>query len=169
MTVLVDEPEVTMYKAAVRMFMRHGIRQLNAGDYSMLLKMASPEFELVFPGENSWATMFRPIDRGRTAHATHRGIEEATAFGERFVAEGVQFHIEDILVNGPPWNTRIALRVQSHKPGPLGGPDEYNNRAIALLEIRWGRLMRWEDYEDTERVAAWDLHRAASGAVAVSD
>jgi len=67
----------------------------------------------------------------------------------------VQFQIEDILVNGPPWNTRVALRVTSFKPGPAD-TDEYNNRAIALLETRWGRLMAWEDYEDTERVAAWD-------------
>jgi len=28
--------------------------------------------------------------------------------------------------------------------------------AIALLETRWGRLKVWEDYEDCERVAAWD-------------
>lgn len=26
----------------------------------------------------------------------------------------------------------------------------------APQEIRWGRLVRWEDYEDTERVASWD-------------
>lgn len=68
----------------------------------------------------------------------------------------MQFQIEDILVNGPPWNTRVALRVQSFLPDSDGGPDVYNNRAIALLETRWGRLLSWEDYEDTERVAAWD-------------
>jgi hypothetical protein len=24
------------------------------------------------------------------------------------------------------------------------------------MTIRWGRLTLWEDYEDTERTAAWD-------------
>ena len=98
--------------------------------------------------------------RQRRRHVTHRGIEEATGFADRFVAENVKFEVEDILVNGPPWNTRIAVRVASFVPGPAGQPDEYNNRAVLWLEIAWGRLVRWEDYEDTERVAAWDQRRA---------
>ncbi len=154
-----------MYKAAVRALLRSSIRKLNDGDVSMLRRMAHPDFQMVFPGDNSWATMFRPVERGRHAHVTHRGIDEALAFGERFVAEGIRFEIEDILVNGPPWNTRIALRVHDHAPGPDG--DSYNNRAVAMLDVRWGRLMRWEDYEDTERVAAWDQTRA--GATTTAD
>ena len=152
-----------MYKASIRALMRHSVARLNDGDYSLMLKMASPDFELAFPGENSWATMFRPQQPGRAPHATHRGIEEARAFADRFVDEGIQFEIEDILVNGPPWNTRIALRVRDFVPGSDGQDDVYNNRAVLFLEVRWGRLMRWEDYEDTERVAAWDrtLARAA--------
>ncbi len=105
-----------MYKASVRALMRHSIKKLNHGDYSLMLSMASPDFELAFPGENSWATMFRPQQRGREPHATHRGIDEAVAFADRFVEEGIQFEIEDILVNGPPWNTRIALRVRDFVP-----------------------------------------------------
>jgi hypothetical protein len=53
--------------------------------------------------------MFRPQVLGRERHVRHREIDEATAFAERLVAEGIQFEIEDILVNGPPWNTRIAV------------------------------------------------------------
>jgi ketosteroid isomerase-like protein len=151
-----------MYKATVRALMRHAIKQLNAGDYSLLLKMASPDLELVFPGDNSWATTFRPVERGRRPHVTHRGIEEATAFAERFVSEGIQFAIEDILVNGGPWRIRVALRVQDFIPGTGGAPDVYNNRVAAFLEIRWGRLVRWEDYEDTQRVADWD-NRSRAG------
>ncbi|HKY14937.1 MAG TPA: hypothetical protein VJM33_08415 [Microthrixaceae bacterium] len=104
--------------------------------------------------------MFRPQQRGRQPHTTHRGIEEAVAFADRFVDEGIQFEIEDILVNGPPWNARIALRVRDFVPGAIGQADVYNNRAVLFLEVRWGRLIRWEDYEDTERVAAWDRDRA---------
>ena len=149
-----------MYKASIRALLRHSINKLNSGDYSLMLKMASPDFELAFPGENSWATMFRPQQLGRHRHISHRGVAEATAFADRFVAEGIQFQIEDILVNGPPWNTRIALRVHDFIPGDDRSPDVYNNRAVLFLELRWGRLFRWEDYEDTERVAAWDRNRA---------
>ena len=150
-----------MYKASIRALMRYSINKLNQGDYSLMLKLAHPDFELSFPGQNSWATMFRPQHLGRDRHATHRGIDEATAFAERFVAERIQFEIEDILVNGPPWNTRIALLVHDFIAGHDG--DTYNNRAMLFLEVRWGRLVRWEDYEDTERVAAWDAARAAQG------
>jgi ketosteroid isomerase-like protein len=150
-----------MYKTSIRALMRYGINKLNSGDYSLMLKMASPEFELAFPGENSWATMFRPQQCGREFHATHRGIDEVVDFADRFVAEGIQFEIEDILVNGPPWNTRIALRVRDFAPGADGETDVYNNRVVLFLELRWGRLIRWEDYEDTERVATWDRARAS--------
>jgi len=150
-----------MYKASVRAFMRYSIGKLNCGEADLLLRLASPDVYIAFPGDNSWATMFRPMHKDRRCHPTHRGIDECRAFADRFASEGIQFEIEDILVNGPPWNTRIALRVQSYKPG-AGGPDEYNNRAIALLEVRWGKLVAWEDYEDTERVAAWDRSQLAT-------
>jgi ketosteroid isomerase-like protein len=151
-----------MYKATVRALMRHSIKKLNSGDYSMMLKMASPDFALAFPGDNSWSTMFRPARAGREQHITHQGIEEATAFAERFVSEGIQFEIEDILVNGGPWNTRIALRVHDFVPAADSSGDTYNNRAVLFLEIRWGRLIRWEDYEDTERIIAWDTRDRSS-------
>ena len=95
-----------MYKAAVRALMRYSINKLNQGDYSLLLRMASPDFELAFPGTSSWATTFGPVELGRKRFVTHRGIDQVTAFADRFVDEGVQFEIEDILVNGPPWNTQ---------------------------------------------------------------
>ena len=126
-----------MYKAAVRGLVRHGIARLNRGDYGLLLRLAHPEFELAFPGDNSWATMFRPAERSRQPHTTHRGVEEATAFAERFVAEGLRLEIEDILVNGPPWRTRVAVRAHDFLAGPTG--DLYNNRVVLFLELRWGR------------------------------
>jgi ketosteroid isomerase-like protein len=155
-----------MYKTIVRMMVRRNVAQLNAGNATPMLKMASPHVELRFPGENSWSTMFRPVVKDRSPHATHRGLDECRAFADRFAAEGIQFHVEDILVNGGPWNTRIAMRVQSFLPST--GGDRYNNRAVAVLELKWGKLVVWEDYEDTERVAAWDRAQVAPGALHMS-
>lgn len=150
-----------MYKALVRMLVRRGIQRLNDGDPELLLKLARPDAELVFPGTNSWSTMHRPVVLGRQAHVTHRGIDECRAFATRFVDEGIRFGIEDILVNGPPWRTRVAVRAVDYVRRPGEDHDEYNNRVVAFLELRWGRLVRWEDYEDTERTATWDAARAA--------
>jgi ketosteroid isomerase-like protein len=143
-----------MYKATVRAVVRHGIRRLNAGDPGFVLRLAHPDVALLFPGDNSWATMFRPVVKGREGHVTHRGIVECRAFAQRFVDTGLHLEIEDILVNGFPWRTRVAVRGHDYIAGNDG--DRYNNRVVAYFELRWGRLVRWEDYEDTERVAAFD-------------
>lgn len=149
-----------MYKATIRFLIRKGLRELNAGDPSFLLRLAAPDAEICFPGDNSWAAMYRPIEKGRAAHATHRGIAECRGFAERFAAEGLQLIAEEILVNGPPWRIHVAVRAHDFQRLPGAPADTYANRLVAFLEIRWGRLVRWEDYEDTERLAAWDRDRA---------
>jgi hypothetical protein len=50
--------------------------------------------------------------------------------------------------------------VHDDIPGAPGEPDAYNNRAILFQELRWGRLVRWETYEDTQRIADWDTQLA---------
>ncbi len=66
-----------MYKAAIRAMVRRNIRQLNQGSFVPMLRMAAPDAELSFPGENSWARMFRPgRASGRDWHTTHQGAAE---------------------------------------------------------------------------------------------
>ena len=88
-----------MYKWAVRTVVRHGITRLNDGDPSFLLRLAHPEVEFTFPGDNSWSSMHRPVVRGREPHVTHRGVDECQSFVDRFVGAGLHISIEDILVN----------------------------------------------------------------------
>lgn len=142
-----------MYKAMIRVMFRRNVRRLNQGDYQPLLKMAASDVELAFPGDNSWSRMFRPrpVERSRAQHTTHRGPAEVEAFARRFVEHGLALDVDDILVNGPPWNTRVCARITD---GTSDGT--YANRVCVFIEARWGRITRWEDYLDTERVAAWD-------------
>ena len=86
-------------------------------------------------------------------------------FLQRYVDAGLQMVVEDILVNGPPWNLRAAVRVHDWSPGPAG--DRYANRAVMFVTARWGKLTTHEDYEDTERAAAFDALLAAERPVAV--
>ena len=147
-----------VYAALVRRLIRRSIDKLNAGDAGALLAMAAPHAVLRFPGDNQMARMFRPVAKGRRPHDTHRGLQECRAFADAFVERRIQFVLEDILVNGPPWRTRVAIRLHDFAPAP-DGTDDYTNRAVAFLELRWGRLLVWEDYEDTERSADWDTRR----------
>jgi ketosteroid isomerase-like protein len=153
-----------MYKAAARALIRRNIRLLNEGRYDPALAMFASDAELTFPGQNSWSRQYRVPGGSRTQAVTHRGRDEIQSFLQRYVEFGIQMEVEDILVNGPPWRTRVAVRAQTFVPS-TAGPDRYNNRAVAFIELRWGRIVRWEDYEDCERVAEWDRSKGSVGAM----
>lgn len=153
----------SMYKAAVRALIRRNIRALNQGNYGPALAMFDQDAELTFPGDNSWARQFRLPQPGREVFPTHRGRAEIETFLRTYVENRIQMEIEDILVNGPPWNTRVALRVHDWIQGP-DGADIYANRAVLMVRTSWGRIRSQEDYEDSERAAALDRHLAASTA-----
>ena len=148
-----------MYKRLVRMMIRRSIDQLNNGEIEPLLRLAAPDAVLCFPGNNSWATQFRPVRKGRTATATHRGRTELEHFGRQFVAAGLRIDVEDILVNGPPWRTRIWVRGVDSAVDETGAV-AYENRIVVCIEARWGIIHHWEDYLDTERVSDWDARIA---------
>ena len=59
---------------------------------------------------------------------------------------------------------RAAVRVHHWVPGPDGAPDRYNNRAVLFVNTAWGKIRAQEDYEDTERVAAFDAASAPAAA-----
>ena len=99
--------------------------------------------------------MIRPTHVGREAFVTHRGKDELKRFLQRFVDEKMHMVVDDILVNGPPWNTRVAVRVHDWVTG-ADGTDIYTNRAVLFVNTKWGKIIAQEDYEDTERVAAYD-------------
>jgi ketosteroid isomerase-like protein len=151
-----------MYKASVRWMIRRNIGFLNKGRYEPALAMFAADATLAFPGCNTWAAQHRQPKRGREAFSTHRGRDEVEAFLQRYVGTGMQMVVEDILVNGPPWNTRAAVRVRHWIPGPDGN-DVYANRAVLMVRTAWGKIRNQEDYEDTERVSAFDRLEAADG------
>lgn len=144
-----------MYKAAVRMLIRRNITALNEGRFQPGLAMFASDAELTFPGDNSWSRQHRVPLAGREACPTHRGRAEIESFLRRYVDHHIHMEVEDILVNGPPWNTRAAVRVHHWIPGP-DGKDLYANRAVLMVRTSWGKIRSQEDYEDTERVAAFD-------------
>lgn len=144
-----------MYKAAVRWMIKRNIELANNGDISSTMKMFADDATLSFPGDNTWSNMIRPTRVGREAFATHRGKDELKRFLQRYVDEKLHMVVEDILVNGPPWNTRVAIRVHHWVTG-ADGTDKYSNRAVLFVNTRWGKIKSQEDYEDTERIADYD-------------
>lgn len=141
-----------MYKTLGTWMLKRNVARLNQGDYRPVLAMYADDATLSFPGRNGFAAQFRPVEKGRDAHVTHRGRAEIEAFLRRFVENGIRLEIDDVLMAGPPWRIRMAARGRTWSVAE-DGTDRYTNRAVLYVVMRWGRIVEHEDYEDTERSA----------------
>jgi ketosteroid isomerase-like protein len=127
-----------MYSWLVSRLVRRGFDRLSAGDPSVILAAFGDGARFVFPGASSWA-----ID------TTDRAEIEAW-FG-RFAALGPAFTVHDIVVKGPPWNTRVRTRGSDRIQA--AGP-AYTNEWVQCARLAWGKLREDVIYLDTERWAA---------------
>jgi ketosteroid isomerase-like protein len=131
-----------MYKWAVRRQIRRNIEALGRGDLAPLLRGYADDAVLVFPGASTWG-------------GEHRGKPAIERFLRRFLAAGLSGRSEDILVNGPPWRTRIAV-VFVDRASDADGTEVSANRAVLYAVARWGRITWQEDFEDTQKVETFD-------------
>jgi ketosteroid isomerase-like protein len=133
-----------MYGWAVRTTIRRAIRRLNDGDYGPLLANYASDAVLIFPGRNSWS-------------GTHHGKEQIERFLQRFVGVGIKMEAHEILVNGPPWNTKVCVRFSDRATAP-DGRIVYENTGVLYGRIVWGKIRLQEDFEDTEKVNDLDTY-----------
>jgi ketosteroid isomerase-like protein len=131
-----------MYAWIVRSMLRRAIQRLNAGDIMPLLRSFADDATLVFPGDTSWS-------------ARYQGKDEIAGFLRRFVRAGIQLEPQEIVVKGPPWNTRAFMRFTDQATAS-DGTVVYANRGVILATAAWGKVRFQEDYLDTQKVAAFD-------------
>jgi ketosteroid isomerase-like protein len=134
-----------MYKATVRRMIRRNVRALAAGNPGPLISGYAKSAVLVFPGPSSWG-------------GTYEGRDAIAEFLRRFVSDGIVGQVEDILVNGPPWRTRVCVIMTARAAAP-DGTLRYDNHAALYALARWGRIVRQEDFEDTHKSVAFDEQR----------
>jgi ketosteroid isomerase-like protein len=138
----------------VRALLRRNVAALMAGDPGPLLKMYANDAVLEFPGEHSWG----PVYRGRA---------EIEGFLRRFLDAGLRGEIKDMFIAGPPWATRIAVLFDDWAHDAADPQHKvYENRSVIVLTTRFGRVTHERVYEDTQKVATFDEHLAASTAIA---
>ena len=121
---------------------RYTMRNLNAGNVKPTLRMDARDVELTFPGDNSWSGVLK-------------GKRELRAWLERFARVGLQIAADEVIVKGLPWRTTIAIRGTDHLDAP-DGERVYENRYVIWGQLKWGRLTRYEVYEDTIKAGALD-------------
>ncbi len=71
---------------------------------------------------------------------------------------GIQFTVHQVIVQGWPWNTLAVTRFSVAAPRIDGSV--YNNEAIQLVRLRWGRVVEDRLYEDTHKLEQ-ELQKAA--------
>ncbi|HWB65389.1 MAG TPA: nuclear transport factor 2 family protein [Mycobacteriales bacterium] len=126
-----------MYAWLVGKAVRFLYRQVVTGRARLATALATDDVEFIFPGENSFA--------GR-----YRGKPELRAWIRRFSSLHPQFDIHDVVVSGPPWNMRVALRFTDS----IG--DDYRNEGMEYVRLRWGRLTDVQVFLNTETIHAWE-------------
>lgn len=126
-----------VYAAIVRSKGRSTFDQINAGNYMAMVDGLDSPFEYVFHGNHALG--------GR------RVTKEAMlAWWERTLGllPEAKFEVLEVLVNGGPWKTRIAVRTRVS--GPLPSGERYENVVFQFMTLRWGKVSSVETVEDLQ-------------------
>lgn len=128
-----------MYRWIVARAARSAILAGVRGKPELATRMMADDVLFEFPGSSSFG-------------GSLRGREAVLAWMRRFAALKPDYVIRDVLVTGPPWNTRLAVRLSDR----IG--ETYANEGMQYLRMRWGKVISDEVFIDTEKVA--DLDRS---------
>ncbi|CAH0198424.1 hypothetical protein SRABI76_01953 [Microbacterium oxydans] len=126
-----------VYAIIVRNKVRNTFEQINLGNYAAMVAGLSDEFEYVFRGEHALG------GRRVTKEAMNRWWERTLS-----VLPGAKFDVQEVLVNGGPWKTRIAVR--SLVSGPLPDGERYENTVFQFMTLTWGKVTAVETVEDLQ-------------------
>jgi ketosteroid isomerase-like protein len=131
-----------IYQAIVRRQVRTLFVKANAGNWEPIVNGLAPTFSYRFIGDT-------PLGGTRTTHeAMRRWFERLYR-----LFPGSQFAPQRIVVEGPPWNTKIMTYVKIHgtAPNPQGRPAPYENEFMQAMVLRWGKITSVLTLEDTQR------------------
>lgn len=130
-----------MYALLVTPLVRRMYRDVCAGQFRLVTRLAAPDVTFVFPGTSSFG-------------GTRNGKADLIDWLRRFATFRPEIVVRDVVASGPPWNLRLAVRLDD----TIG--TDYHNQVAEMMWIRWGRLRRLEVFLDTERLSTWERDRA---------
>ena len=125
-----------MYHRIVARKVRKTFQQISAGNWEPMVAGMAPSFTYRFYGDHALS------GERRTHEALRRWWERCFR-----LLPDTRFEVQDILVSGWPWSTRVATAVTVHV-GVVDGT-RYDNIVHQFLRIRWGKLTEVRTLEDT--------------------
>lgn len=130
-----------MYRMIIRSKIRQAFAALSRGDTPTLLAAMAPDVHHSFPGASALGGERRTI------------VDVETWFQRLFrLLPGLQFTIQTLAVDGPPWDTRIG--VEWTNTGTLLDGSQYANTGAHILRVRWAKIVAFHAYLDDQ--AAFD-------------
>ncbi len=125
-----------MYKTIVERRVRSVFDDINAGNYQAMIDGLAPGFEYRFLGDH-------PLSGRRTSTTTMR------AWWQRLfrLLPNASFELHDVIVQGHPLNTRVAVR--STITATLDSGEPYRNDVMQFMGLRLGKVTDVETMEDT--------------------
>jgi ketosteroid isomerase-like protein len=144
-----------MYKAIVRAKLRRLFSGASRGDWKPIVAGFATDFSYRFVGNT-------PLGGTRTTQ------DSMEAWWKRLLTlfPGAQFTPQQILVEGPPWNTVVMTHMLFQAKLPSLGnspPIAYENEFMQLMRLRWGRITSIVTIEDTQRFVDVLPHLARAG------
>jgi ketosteroid isomerase-like protein len=129
-----------VYAWLVERIVRRGYESFNRRRPEPVLRRFAADVHFRFAGEHDLA-----ID----SHSR----EEVERWFERLfeLLPDIQFAVEEVVVKGPPWNTRVCTRYVATATAPAGG--RLVNHGVQFAHLSWGRVRSDLLYPDTQAVA----------------
>jgi ketosteroid isomerase-like protein len=130
-----------MYHAAVKRLTKRTYAALSRGQYDRVVRSFAPNATLTFAGDHALG-------------GTFKGADAIGGWFERLfrVFPDLGLHPDRIVVEGGPWNTRVATCFRVTATLPNGA--SYRNEGMQFLNIRWGRVIEDRLVEDTQALTA---------------
>ena len=126
-----------MYKWIVKTKVRAVFARINTGDYMTMVDGLAPSFEYHFHGDHALGG--RRTTRESMIRWWKRTLD---------LLPGARFDIRDVLVDGGPWSTRIAVRALVS--GDLPSGVQYENTVFQFMTLSWGKVVSVETVEDLQ-------------------
>jgi len=130
-----------MYHRIVARKVRATFGQIGAGNWEPMLTGMAPGFTYRFYGSSALSGERHTLD----------GLRR---WWERFtkLLPNPDFTIEEVIVAGWPWATRVATRVRVR--AVLADGSAYDNIFMQNLSMRWARITQIHTLEDTATLQA---------------
>ncbi len=134
----------------VKRIAQNAFEDLSDRNVEPLIEKSAPDLRHTFAGDHAL---------GGTRHSR----EAFRAWLERLyrLFPELTFTVRDMMVSGPPWNTRLALSWADR--GVAADGADYENEGVHVLRLQWGRLVELEAHPDTQHLERTLDRMAAAG------